>query len=130
MNYNEKSYGKWILSGEHAVLRGGTAIVYPLKSRFVEWSYTSQIQTQDLMFQFKGIHGAELEILILGLLEKAFEKLKISKKEILGKVQIFSSLPLGAGLGASAALCVSVAKWFHHLGLLPIEQLFTFSKEL
>lgn len=119
------------MAGEHSVLRGGTAIVFPLKSRFIEWSYHECAEhASDLGFKFQGIHGAELEILVLGLLEKAFENLGISKNKVCGRVQVFSNLPLGAGLGASAALCVSVSRWLKYLGFLNEAELFPFSKKL
>src|SRR5687767_13499080 len=39
-NFHVKAHAKWILSGEHAVLRGCPALVFPIPSKMVELFYT------------------------------------------------------------------------------------------
>ena len=38
-DFEVKVSGKWILAGEHSVLRGGRAIVFPLNSRYLKLKY-------------------------------------------------------------------------------------------
>ena len=37
--FNTRTYGKWILAGEHAVLRGCPALAFPLTSRSLHLEY-------------------------------------------------------------------------------------------
>ena len=39
-------------------------------------------------------------------------------------------IPIGAGLGASAALCVAITKWFFYLGWIASEQMYEFARSL
>lgn len=121
-------YGKWILAGEHAVLRGSPALAFPLRGKKLELRY--QKASTPLHVNFSGSHGEELRMLFFGVLEKALENLRISRNEILGEVELFNEIPIGAGLGASAALCVAVSKWLEHLGCIKEADLYEFSRTL
>ena len=120
-SFATKTTGKWILAGEHAVLRGSPALVFPLESRVLEFNFepkkTSSV-SQNLELEFAGGHGEELQLLFWGVLEKACELKKIRRSNFEGIVTMKSRIPVGAGLGASAALCVAVAKWFQDLRLV------------
>ncbi len=88
---------KWILSGEHAVLRGVPALALP----FFEFSLTLTYQKSDapLSIEPKKFE-ASLKELLAGHTEG-----------FLGNLKITSTIPIGAGLGSSAALCVALTKW-------------------
>jgi mevalonate kinase len=132
MSFETRVHGKWILAGEHSVLRGVPALVFPLSSRFLDFSFLSQNNKQEdaLSLELAGEHGEELQLLFWGVLEKACMMKKVARKEIAGTVKIRSSIPVGAGLGASAALSVAFAKWFQHLKILQESELQEFARGL
>jgi len=128
-----RTTGKWILAGEHAVLRGSPALVFPLHSRSLELRYKG-IKTggpiDHLGLIVAGKHGEEVRVLFWGVLERACELKKIHRETLRGMVEIKNEIPLGAGLGASAALCVAVARWFRHLELVPESEIPEFARVL
>lgn len=122
--------GKWILAGEHAVLRGSAALVFPLHSRALELSFQSDADASDLTLELSGEHGEELKLLVWGVLEKACELKSISRNTLLGNLKLKSSIPIGAGLGASAALCVAVSHWFLSMHIISRSEQYEFARTL
>lgn len=127
-NFQTKVPGKWILAGEHSVLRGSPALVFPLLSRTLELAYSADVGP--LKLKLDGEHGEEFELLFWGVLEKACSMTKISRSEISGQLVIKSTIPVGAGLGASAALCVAIAQWFHWMSLISEVEQYEFARNL
>ncbi len=138
MEFNQAVYGKWILAGEHTVLRGGSCLVFPLLSRSVRLHYVEQSppvglfrpSSSALSVEFFGTHGDEYRLLFWGVLERACEILKVGRHSLKGALEFHGHLPIGAGLGASAALCVSVVTWLRHLGFVRPDQEFALAKKL
>jgi len=120
--------GKWILAGEHAVIRGSPALVFPLMTRSLTLSFTPK--DQDLTLELAGEHGEELQLLIWGVLEKACELKKIHRSDLRGYIVIQSSIPIGAGLGASAALCVAVSRWLQFFKIVNDSEISEFARQL
>lgn len=127
-SFSCKAFGKWILAGEHSVLRGIPALVFPIRSRFLELDY--QAGPQALELHLEGDHGQELQLLVWGVLEKACEMKKFSRNELKGSLSIKSSLPVGAGMGASAALCVALTRWLGFLGYVEESEFYEFARNL
>ncbi len=125
--FNTRTYGKWILAGEHAVLRGCPALAFPLITRSLELGFTPGGESFDV--EFNGEHGAELKLLFYGVIENAMSRLKINQP-LHGKFTLNNTLPLGAGLGASAALCGAVARWCEAQGWVTPAETYEFACRL
>lgn len=128
MSFQTSAHGKWILVGEHAVLRGCPALVFPLLSRSMTLSHRTG--NHPLKLRMVGEHGPELEPLFWAVLERACDLLRVPRSRLTGDLELTSDLPLGAGLGASAAFCVNMARWFEHLGFLQGQDLGEFARTL
>lgn len=102
---------KWILAGEHAVLRGGEALVFPLFAKSMFWSF--QPSSENLKISYTGETASEIEMIFRFILEKACEIAGVDRKSLKGQLQVNSGILLGMGLGGSASLAVGLAKFFN-----------------
>lgn len=119
--------GKWILAGEHAVLRGSRAIVFPLKSRFLSLSYLKK--DSEFKIEITGLCSSDLDMIIWSVVERALGELAIKRTDLKGDLKIESHIQFGAGMGASATLAVGLTLFFQHLGLLKTDP-FLFAKKI
>lgn len=92
--------GKWVLAGEHSVLRGGTAVALP----HPEFGLTLTFQPQ--VWEGLSVVPRDAEAVIADILD-SIQGLRAP----VGTLQIQSTIPIGAGLGSSAALCVAMTRW-------------------
>lgn len=126
--FSTRTFGKWILAGEHAVLRGCPALVFPLKSKSLQMKFVPQ--SSGLELDIAGEFGQEFRILFWSLLEKACAQADFSVQTISGKIHFQSDIPIGSGLGASAALCVAIARWFSSENKIKADYEYEFSRNL
>jgi mevalonate kinase len=126
--FKTQTYGKWILAGEHAVLRGCPALAFPMTARHLDFVYVNS--NSPLEVYFNGERGDEFKLLFFGVLEHALKKINVARFDLKGRIDIVSSLPVGAGLGASAALCGAVARWCEHKGWIEENKIYEFSRSL
>lgn len=120
--------GKWILAGEHTVLRGGRALVFPLPSARLRLSYAPG--ASNLSLKLSGSTGSDFELLFWSVLERACALTETRRDQIQGQVGIESEIPVGAGLGASAAFCVAISRWFAQMERVPSGKIEEFAREL
>jgi mevalonate kinase len=125
--FETATYGKWILAGEHAVLRGCPALAFPLTSKSLRLQYRPG--TQPLSVDFEGPSGADLKLLFYGVLENALARLHVNEP-LKGHFRLENDLPVGAGLGASAALCGAVARWCEAQGWIDADDVYEFACRL
>jgi mevalonate kinase len=103
-----RAAGKVILVGEHAVVYGARAIAVPLLSRSINLRmYTDRASTSTPHIKFQ-LDGQAAHAQLNEMVIEAFDVLGIPKFNL--SIDGRSTLMLGAGVGSSASLCVSVLR--------------------
>ncbi len=128
MGFEKSIYGKWVLTGEHAVLRGAGALVFPYKKKKIRIQYEKT--SKSLCANFSGPYGQSYENLFWGVVERALHKINLNTEDLTGHLNFEADLTLGGGLGGSAALCVSISEVFVELGFIEKNTQFEFCKNL
>jgi len=100
--------GKWVLSGEHSVLRGGAAIAMPHPE------FSMHFQFSPCLSGGLDVDPTEMRNTVFQLIERL--RPSFEPEGIQGLLSIQNSIPMGAGLGSSAALCFGLVHWLAEWG--------------
>lgn len=130
--YQTTTHGKWILAGEHAVIRGHGALVFPLPDKTLTLRYTPSDTATKLAItpQIDGYESDAMQDLLQQIVEYGLSRVERPLSEIKGDLHIESNIPVGVGMGASAALCVAITRLFTAKQWIAAENEFTFAREL
>jgi mevalonate kinase len=109
-------------------LRGHPALVFPAKTCYFEAEYRES--SSKLHAVCESDQGEQMKMVFQGLLEKAVADLGHDRDELRGDLFLKNTIPLVGGMGASAAICVSVTKLLNHWGWVKEHDIFSFSKNL
>lgn len=104
--FQTRASGKWVLAGEHSVLRGATAVALP----HPEFSLTLKFIPENSKLEIDPPTAATVISEILDSVHEDYEKESVFESPR-GRLEIRSTIPIGAGLGSSAALCVAMSRW-------------------
>lgn len=122
-----KTHSKCIITGEHSVLRGKSAILTPLKSKFLKFTFKPGGSKLDVLF---NSNSKILKVLFNHLFNLILNKISEKIIDIKGTLIIENTLSFGGGLGSSAALCAAVSLWLKELNVIKASQVFSFAKSL
>lgn len=128
MSFFVRIPAKCTLSGEHVIVHQGFALVAPFNRYSLSLKYTKNNVNTSHTISAEGYNS--LQILLWPVLNKALEMVGENPRQLRGEFDLKSSIPIGAGLGFSAALCAAVALWAVDYGLITKDEFFDFSIQL
>jgi mevalonate kinase len=125
------THGKWILAGEHAVIRGHGALIFPLVDKTLTLTYRPN-PSLELRYSahMRDLDANTTHSLLKQILDYGFQRIHQPFSTLTGELHIESTIPVGVGMGASAALCVALTRWFASQQWIPTEQEFKIAREL
>lgn len=128
IEYQSSTHAKCIIAGEHSVLRSSNALVFPFTQRTLQLNY----QFVDNFFVDVDTteYAANLALVFQEYFQLGTKIIAPQQINLKGKFTLKNTIPMGMGLGFSAAMCVSLAKWLHWKKCLKESQIFSFAHKL
>lgn len=127
-DFKTTTHAKCIIAGEHSVLRGHSALVFPITSKNLHLEYTNNSEAATA--EFKGTAGEDTHLLFWSVIEQGLEIVERTLNQLTGKFIINSNIPIGAGMGASAALCAAIGQWFAWKNWISQTEIYEFAIKL
>ena len=127
--------GKWILAGEYSVLKSHPALVFPLPSQFIELEYQTGKEKNILQIKLSPFTDdsskkKSVTSFFESVLIQSLQKISKSPSDLKGTITLNSHISFGAGMGASAVICVLIGRLFQYLNWLKEDELFPFCHSL
>lgn len=124
-SFTTSAHAKCIIAGEHTVLRGKPAIVFPIFAKILKLSYfeTASVSHEN---NFQNPFSDYL----MNIVGKAVRIVQSQKVNVsFDQFIIENNIPIGAGIGFSAAASVVIGRWLTWMKLLKEEDFFSFCCE-
>ena len=111
MMFSYQAHAKWILLGEHAVLRNHPAIVFPKK----DTQLTVMFEASSQPFQVSSdTNNVAIQNALTRLVTTETQKHRLTLPT--GSLKLTNQIPIGKGFGFSAALSICIAQFLSYLG--------------
>ncbi|KTD74632.1 mevalonate kinase [Legionella waltersii] len=128
MSFRTRVPAKCIIAGEHVIQRGGFALVSPLMSYHFSLEYVpAEIKTTATI---SGEGHNSLQVLLWPVVNHALDLLNRNPANLKGYFNIRNTIPIGGGLGFSAAISVAVAQWVANQQWIKPSEIFEFAVKL
>ena len=101
------AYAKFTLSGEHSLIYQGGGIALPLKTRQLKLQLIENTAKDTVI-----LNGLDTSSLSLPTVYNLFQAMELDPQTPFS-LEINSDIPIGMGLGSSAAFCTALARAFH-----------------
>ncbi len=129
IDFKNSAHAKCILCGEHSISRGHPALVIPVLSKSFNLTFYSHNNVCTIDHENTPF-GETLLIIFSDLLEHSLKLVNKPNSAVGGKFILENNIPMGYGLGFSAAVCVSLTKWMIWKRWVNPSKLFKFSRKL
>lgn len=110
-SYSTEVPGKWVLAGEHTVLRGGSAVALPHPEFKLRLEFFPNENQGASTLRVTPENGLPVIQELLQIAKEWTASRGVAMGSPHGHLTFSNTIPLSAGLGSSAALSVATARW-------------------